>query len=157
MLWWLTLFNLLERYPTLYHSLVHGFDVGIHTISKTYVPPNNPSILKHPKIYNEIVENEFQKGRYLGPFSQAKLEALIGPFQSSPLSLVPKPGKPGKFHVVHDFSHPHTGSYIHEGTFAHNCSIEIDGWPHGVWACFLGLLLSNIPVPHPASVFWLLA
>ena len=53
-----------------------------------------------------------------------------------------------------------TGSYIHEGTFAHNCSIEIwwvDGWPRGVCACFLGLLLPNIPVPHPASVFWLLA
>ena len=28
-------FNLLKRYPTLYHSLVHGFDVGILSISKT--------------------------------------------------------------------------------------------------------------------------
>jgi len=79
---WLTSFNLLKRYPILYHSLIHGFDVGIHTISKTYIPPNNPSILKHPKIYNEIVENEFRKGRYLGPFSQVNLKALSSPHPS---------------------------------------------------------------------------
>jgi len=104
----LKLFNLFEKYPNLYYSLVHGFDIGVPIILQTYVLPNNPSILKHPEVYSEIVENEFQKKRYIGPFSQAKLEALIGPFQSSPLFLVPKPGKPGKYHGVHDFSHPHS-------------------------------------------------
>ena len=52
------------------------------------------------------METEFQRGKYLGPFSRAELESLIGPFQSSPLSLVTKPGKPGKYCMVHDFSHP---------------------------------------------------
>ena len=99
--------SILDKYPSLYHSLTHGFNFGIPSISQTYTPSNNPSIYKYPEAYNEIVENEFWKGRYIGPFSQAELEALIGPFQSSPLSLVDKPGKPGKYRAVHDFSHPH--------------------------------------------------
>ena len=103
----LSSFSLLEKYPSLYHSLICSFDVGIPSILQTYIPLNNPSIYKYPEAYSEIVEKELRKGRYIGPFSQAKLKTLIGPFQSSPLSLVPKPGKPGKFHAVHDFSHPH--------------------------------------------------
>ena len=100
--------RLLEKYPDLYHSLTNGFDVGIPSILQMYTPPNNPSISKYPEAYKEIMEKEFQKKRYIGPFSRSNLEILIGPFQSSPLSLVPKPRKPGKFHAVHDFSHPHT-------------------------------------------------
>jgi len=97
--------GLLEKYPNLHNSLMHSFDLGIPSISRTYVPPNNPSINKLHAEYEEIVEKEFQKGRYIGPFSKKELEAIIGPFQSSPLSLVPKPGKPGKYCAVHDFSH----------------------------------------------------
>ena len=98
--------SLLEKYLNLHHSLTHGFNLGIHSISRTYVPANNPSINKLPAEYEEIVEKEFQKGQYISPFSRKELEAMIGPFQSSPLSLVPKLGKPGKYRVVHDFSHP---------------------------------------------------
>ena len=85
---------------------MHGFNLGIPSISQSYVPANSLTIYKLPVEYEEIVEKEFCKGRYLGPFSQAELESIIGHFQSSPLSLVPKPRKPGKFRGVHDFSHP---------------------------------------------------
>ena len=98
--------DLLGRYPNLYLSLTKGFDVGVPSIQQTYIPPNSSLINKYPEIYEEIVETEFQKGRYLGPFSRVELESLIRPFQSSPLSLVTKPGKPGKYRMVHDFSHP---------------------------------------------------
>ena len=47
------------------------------------------------------------KGRYIGPFSLSDLKAEIGPFQSSPLSLVPKLGKPGKFCLIQNLSHLH--------------------------------------------------
>ena len=97
--------GLLGIYHNLYHSLMHGFDLGIPSISQTYVPANSPSIYKLPREYEEIVDKEFQKGRSIGPFLRADLESILGPFQSSPLSLVPKPGKPGKFCAVHDFSH----------------------------------------------------
>jgi len=54
--------GLLEKYPNLHHSLMHGFNLGIPSISRTYVPANNPSINKLPAEYEEIVEKEFQKG-----------------------------------------------------------------------------------------------
>jgi len=54
--------GLLKKYPNLHHSLTHGFNLGITSISRTYVPANNPSINKLPAEYEEIVEKEFQKG-----------------------------------------------------------------------------------------------
>ena len=98
--------GLLGRYPDLYLSLTQGFDVGVPSIQQTYIPPNSSLINKYPKVYEEIVETDFQKGRYLGPFSRAELKSLIGPFQSLPLSLATKPGKPGKYCMVHNFLHP---------------------------------------------------
>ena len=92
--------GLLGRYPDLYLSLTQGFDVGVPSIQQIYIPPNSSLINKYPEVYKEIVETEFQKGRYLGPFSRVELESLIRPFQSSPLSLVTKPRKPGKYHMV---------------------------------------------------------
>ena len=60
--------GLLGRYPDLYLSLTQGFDVGVPSIQQTYIPPNSSLINKYPEVYEEIVETEFQKGRYLGPF-----------------------------------------------------------------------------------------
>jgi hypothetical protein len=45
-------------------------------------------------------------GRYISPFTADVLEQLIGPFQSSPLSIILKPGKPGKFQDIQKFSFP---------------------------------------------------
>ena len=56
--------------------------------------------------WQAIVEDEFAKGRYLGPFSQAEVEEHIGPFQTSPLSIIPKPGRPGKYRLVQNLSYP---------------------------------------------------
>ena len=53
---WLDQHGLLEKYPTLYHSLIHGFDLGIPSISQSYVPTNSLSINKLPAEYEEIVE-----------------------------------------------------------------------------------------------------
>ena len=103
-------FGLVKRYPDLCLSIIQGFDVRIPNISKTYAPHNSSIITKYPEVYEEIVEKEFKKGRYLGPFLRSELEALIGPFQSLPLSLVTKPGKPGKYPTVHDFSHPRSSN-----------------------------------------------
>ena len=57
--------------------------------------------------YQWEVVKEFECGWYIGPLTSQEVEEFIGPFQSSPLSLVPKPGKPGKFRAVHNFSYPH--------------------------------------------------
>ena len=100
--------NLYVKYPNLTLSLRKGFDAGIQPIYTTSTPANSPSLLLHLEAYQEMVTKEFSKGRYIGPCTRQEVEWLIGPFQSSPLSWVPKPGKPGKYRAVHNFSYPHT-------------------------------------------------
>ena len=73
---WLVQHGLLEKYPNLYHSLMHGFHLRISSISQSYVPANSSSINKLPAEYEEIVEKEFHEGRYLGPFLQAELKSI---------------------------------------------------------------------------------
>ena len=100
--------NLLGKYPSLPHNLQFGFNAGILPIYSTYTPDNSPSIYVHSQQYHKIVDREFNSGRYFRPFSREVVEKLLGPFQSSPLSLVPKPGKPGKYRGVHNFSFPYS-------------------------------------------------
>ncbi|SJL14251.1 uncharacterized protein ARMOST_17707 [Armillaria ostoyae] len=83
--------NLLHRYPSIYNGLSAGFNIGIPPIQKTFTPPNHASIDHFRNQFEKIVHHEFHCGRYIGPFSQDDVEKLIGPFQTSPLSLVPKP------------------------------------------------------------------
>ena len=127
------------------------FDLGIPSISQSYVPTNSSSINKLPAEYEEIVEKEFLRGRYLGPFSQAELESIIGPFQSSPLSLVPKPGKPGKFRGVHDFSHPRQSSTNPVSSI--NSAINAHDFPC-TWGTFstVSLIIFRLPPGSQASI-----
>lgn len=54
-------------------------------------------LLKHIIEFNTTIQTEFQKEHYVGPVTQEEVELLIGPFQTSLLSIIPKPGRPGKF------------------------------------------------------------
>ncbi|SRR6266702_1578576 len=69
----------------------------------------------------------FATGQYIGPFMREQVEANLGPFQTSPLSLVPKTSKPGKFQAVHNFSHLHNP--LPEATSI-NLQIDGDNFPH---------------------------
>ena len=53
----------------------------------------------------DIVHKEFAKQRYIGLLTASETQHIVGPFQSSPLSLIPKPGRPGKYHMIQDLSH----------------------------------------------------
>jgi hypothetical protein len=103
----LTCLGLLEQYPHVVHGLANGFDLGIPQIYRTYTPQNHHSLSLLLDVYSAIVQNEFKTGQYISPFTCQQVEAALGPFQSSPLSLVPKASKPGKYQAVHNFSHPH--------------------------------------------------
>ena len=142
--------GLCHRYPHLSENLVMGFDVGISVINETYAPPNDSSVKHFPSAYSAIVEREFATGRYLGPFSKCEVENLIGPFQSSPLSLVPKPEKPGKYRAVHNFSHPHVPS---SSVCSINSSINADDYPctYGTFGTVC-LIISQLPPGSQASV-----
>ena len=101
-------YNLSHKYPDLLEQLMHGFHVWAPTITRSFMPPNNPSINVHHDAFNEILHKEFTKQRYIGPFTRDTLETFIGPFQSSPLNIIPKPGKPGKFRLIQNLSYPNS-------------------------------------------------
>jgi hypothetical protein len=101
----LTKSRLIHTYPHIPHSLQFGFLGSIPPISITYTPANNYSVTEHADAFKAILSREFEAGRYLGPLSRSEMESLIGPFQTAPLSLIPKLGKPGKFRLIQNLSH----------------------------------------------------
>ena len=92
--------GLQEKYPGIPNDLQFGFDAGIRQITLTFTPPNWPSLYEHQAEFDEIVQTKLQRGRYVGPITQAEVEALLGTFHTSPLSIIPKPRQPGKFWII---------------------------------------------------------
>ena len=142
--------NLFVKYPNLVSSLRLGFDAGIRPIHFTYTPSNSPTLHLHPEAYRDMVSNEFGKGRYIGPCTRQEIEALIGPFQSSPLSWVPKAGKPGKYRAVHNFSFPRTPT---PDVASINSSIDADMYPC-TWGTFATICFTifNLPPRSQAAI-----
>ena len=125
-------YNLLHCYPSLPNSLHQGFDTGIRRIYNTYTPDNGHSLYTHSDSYNQIINTKFSCRCYIGPLSRIEVEAAIGPFQSSPLSLIPKPGKPGQFRAIHNFSFP----YKYKNNLCSiNYTIDADVYPC-TWGTF---------------------
>lgn len=61
--------------------------------------------LEHSDFIASYIQSELQARHYSGPFLPDRLEALIGPFRTAPLGVVPKPGS-SKFYLVQDHSYP---------------------------------------------------
>jgi len=102
--------DLFEKFSDVPYGIRHGFDLGIHsTPDTTYIPTNHSSANQHPLEIMTYINNELSCRRYTGPFSPDRLEALIGPFRSSPLGVVPKQ-TPGEFRLIQDFSYPRNDS-----------------------------------------------
>lgn len=89
---YLTQAELFERYVHIPPGLHKGFNLNFPIITVTQTPPNKESIVVYTKEFQSIIESEIQKERYIGPCTATSIENLIGPFQSSPLSIIPKPG-----------------------------------------------------------------
>jgi hypothetical protein len=95
-----------DKYPYIVPGLRQGFIINLPSISTTQAPPNRHSVVEFATEFSRIVEHEIAKQRYIGPISHQDLEALIGPFQSSPFSIIPKPGKADKYRNVQNYSFP---------------------------------------------------
>ena len=65
--------DLTHMYPLISESLLNGFDVHAPHISCSFTPPNHPSTSKHPDTFRDIINKEFAKGRYIGPFTLLEL------------------------------------------------------------------------------------
>ena len=147
---WLSSFGLQEKYPHLVQGFVRGFDLGIPTISCTYIPPNHNSVDSLNNVYSAIIKNEFAAGCYVGPFSHGQLEQVLGPFQTSPLSLVAKSLRPGKYRAVHNFSNPHKPSTEAKSI---NSYIDSNSFPC-TWGTFttVALIIAHLPPGSQVSV-----
>jgi hypothetical protein len=98
--------GLFSRFHDVPYGIRHGFDMGTHSAPLvTYTPPNHSSALANPHAVLSYIQTELSFGRYSGPFSHSRLELLIGPFRTSPLGVVPKPGTTD-LRLVQDFSFP---------------------------------------------------
>ena len=146
----LTRLGLHPKYPTVVDGFLNGFDLGIPYIFSTYIPPNNPSVTHLPNVYKSTINNEFAAERYIGPFSRAELEAEVGPFQTSPLSFIPKESKPGKYRAIHNFSFPHKPS---PKATSINSHINSEDFPC-TWGTFSTIvqLIAHLPQGSQASV-----
>jgi hypothetical protein len=142
--------DLQEKYPLLVQGLLHSFNLGIPHIEDTYIPPNHPSFKSLLNVYTSIIDNEFTAGHYIGPFTCNQLEQAMGSFQTSPLSLVPKTSKPGRYRAVQIFSHLHDPTPRATSVNSH---IDCNDFPC-TWGTFstVALLISCLPPGLQASV-----
>ncbi len=100
--------SLLHSFPNIPSILRNGADAGVHVISQIHAPRNSKSIAENPNIFIPLILEEIQEHRYFGPFNEREVvQAVRGPFQTSPISLVPKPNTdPLKFRHVNNLSSP---------------------------------------------------
>ncbi|CAA7270452.1 unnamed protein product [Cyclocybe aegerita] len=142
--------GLLKHYPHLPDQLQLGFDAGIRPIHQTFIPPNNSSTSEYLSEFKHIIETEFKQSRYIGPLSRSEVENLVGPFQTSPFSIIPKPGKPGKFHLIQNLSYPHVP---HNQIYSINSTIDSNHYPC-TWGTFsvISLLIWQLPPGSQAAV-----
>jgi hypothetical protein len=89
--------GLSARYAHITTGIDLGFELGTQPITQNYHPPNAASADKYTEVLQQEIQREVDLGRYLGPYTAAEIEAVMGPFQTSPQSVIPKPGKPGKY------------------------------------------------------------
>ncbi|KAF7315770.1 Reverse transcriptase ribonuclease h [Mycena indigotica] len=118
--------QLFDRYPDIPAGLRNGFNISIPPIYSTITPANSKTLGEHQKAFLDVISSEFSARRYLGPFSRPQMEAEIGHFQSSPLSMVPKPHEIEKMRLVQNYSFPRTPK---EGLFSINFYINSDDFP----------------------------
>ncbi|KAE8186640.1 hypothetical protein CF335_g7386, partial [Tilletia laevis] len=97
-------YGLLDAFQTTVDGPRDGFDFGVPRINKTITPPNHASARDNRQALNNFAAKEVEKGRWAGPYSKNEVERIVGPFQSSPLGIIPKPN--GKVRLIQDFSHP---------------------------------------------------
>ena len=91
---------------------------------------NHHSSRLDPTFINNYIAQEQVAGRYSQAFSPETLEALIGPFRTSPLGLIPKPHS-DSLRLIQDMSFPRDNPLIHSV----NASINSDNFPT-TWGTF---------------------
>ena len=113
--WTLELHNagIINHFSAIPDRLKLGFRIDFPNIMHVQSPMNAPSINTYSSEFRDTIQKEIIKGRYIRPFPLSLIHDTLGPFQTSPLSLIPKPGHPRKFRLVQNFSFPSTPNSTH--------------------------------------------
>ena len=98
--------GLLHCFPSILSGLHQGFSVGYPSPPHVQTPPNSTSLAVYKAKFGDLVNKELTKGCYIGPLSFPTIETFLGPFQSSPLSLISKSSKLEKFCLVQNSHFP---------------------------------------------------
>ncbi|KAE8202374.1 hypothetical protein CF335_g3444 [Tilletia laevis] len=141
--------NLRERYPSIVEALHHGLDIGIQPPSQTHISRHHKSATDHPTQVRLIIDKEITSHRYYGPLdTRSAVEELIGPFQTAPLGLRPKPN--GKYRLIQDFSYPKTPKASHHPSI--NSSLDISLWPT-TWYTFSNTCATILSLSRTAQAY----
>jgi hypothetical protein len=89
-------------------------------------------MLQYKHHFQEIIRCELETGCYLGPLSQKEVFSLIGPFQTSPFSIIPKLGKADKYRNIQNLSFPRNPTPAHQSI---NHTIDSSLYPT-TWGTF---------------------
>lgn len=153
--------QMLSKWSHIIHGLEHGFDIGLDTaavITETFIPGNHSTVNIDPTFISEYINGELEAGRYSGPYNKDQLEHLIGPFRSSPLGLVPKPGS-DSFRLIQDLSYPRADSRTKSRSSqpavpSVNSHIDSDDFPTE-WGTFdsTSALIQSLPKGCMAAAF----
>lgn len=145
----LTEAGLIRKYKHIPESLCSGFNLNLPIITNTQTPPNKLSTFATE--FTTLVEAEIAKKRYIGPFTRRGLEDLIGSFQSSPFSIIPKPGKPGRIRGIQNYSFPRSPSVEYPNRSI-NYYVEANDFPT-TWgtASLVSLLINRLPPNSQAA------
>ncbi len=110
----------------LVQKLCNGFPMGdFPPLQHTIIFPNRTSSPRHKAFIDDYLQEEADAGRMSGSFSHSEVEAILGPFQCSPLSVNIQeqgPGEEPKLRVVRNLSKgtkdiPSTNDYIDTENF----------------------------------------
>jgi hypothetical protein len=96
-----------------------------------------------------MVNDELQKGCYIGPFSREDLEAQIGHFQTSPIKIEPKPGQINKYRIIQNLSHPHHNSPVPSVNESIDAALYLCTWGTFSTIC---TLIASLPPGTEAAV-----
>jgi len=143
--------GIINRFSTIPDGLKLGFRIDFPNITHVQSPMNAPSINTYSSEFRDTIQKEIIKGRYIRPFPLPLIHDTLGPFQTSPLSLIPKPGRPRKFRLVQNFSFPSTPNSTHPSPSI-NSAINADKFPT-TWGKFstVYLLAARLPQGSEAA------
>lgn len=142
--------GLLDKYPDLVNYIRFGFPFGDFPILSTFTPDNHASIEEFRNVFDKNMQHEIDAGRWLGPYSADVVAQVLGPFQTSPMSIIPKPNKPGAYRFIQNLSYPRQPF---RNIKSINSRLAICDWPCS-WGTFFAtaLLISSLPPGSEAAI-----